>query len=126
MAEQFKMQTKETYKSNLIIEANFLKIQGRYQDAAGKFAQAAQIEEQLAEQWLAQGKETEAAIHQLSALSCWGQAGDLYRAITMGEQLLTQSYLSSIQRADLLDYVHQLQQRYTQWASQWSLQLATN
>jgi len=126
MAEQSKMQTNETYKSNLIIEANFLKIQGLYQDAAGKFAEAAQIEEQLAEQWLAQGAGTEAAIHQLSALSCWGQAGDLYRAMNMGEQLLTQSYLSSIQRTDLLAYLQQLQQRYTQWASQWSLQLATN
>jgi len=126
MAEQSKMQTNETYKSNLIIEANFFKIQGRYQDAAKKFAAAAQIEEQLAEHWLAQGEGTEAAIHLLSALSCWGQAGDLYRAMDMGEQLLTQSYLSSIQRADLLDYLHQLQQHYTQWASQWSLQLTTN
>ena len=126
MVEQIEMQTKETYKSNLIIEANFLKIQGLYQDAAAKFAEAAQIEEQLAEQLLAQGQGTEAAIHQLSALSCWGQAGDLYRAMNMGQQLLTQSYLSSRQRADLLDYLHQLQQRYTEWANQWSLQLATN
>lgn len=126
MVEQSKMQPNETYKSNLIIEANFLKIQGRYQDASRKFAAAAEMEEQLAEQWLAQGAGTEAALHQLSALSCWGQAGDLYRAMSMGEQLLTQSYLSSSQRADLLDYLHQLQQHYTQWARQWVLQLAAN
>lgn len=126
MVEQSKVQSQETDKSNLIIEANFLKIQGRYQDAARKFAEAAQIEEQLAEDWLNQGKGTEAALHQLSALSCWGQAGDLYRAMTMGEQLLMKSDLSNSQRSDLLDYLRQLQQRYTQWASQWSLQLATN
>ncbi|MCB0188428.1 MAG: hypothetical protein KDE31_29360 [Caldilineaceae bacterium] len=27
---------------------------------------------------------------------------------------------------DLLDFLRQRQQRYSQWASQWSLQLATN
>jgi len=68
-------------KSSFILEANFLQIQGEYTEAAGCFANAAKIEEQLATQLFAMNKLQKAVIHQVSALSCWVQAGNLHNAV---------------------------------------------
>ena len=77
----------ERQKSNLILAANLLKQQGLYPQAAHKFAAAAMIEEELARQLVQTNHLDKAFFHHFSALSCWTQAGDLHRALLLGEIL---------------------------------------
>jgi hypothetical protein len=110
----------ERRKSNLILEANLLQYQGQYEAAADKFANAAEIEEQLASQLQALSKPEKAFVHSFSALSCWVQAGDLHRALVLGQQLLDDEYLSTNQRQQVSDYLSTLRGRLVQWMSQWA------
>jgi hypothetical protein len=110
----------ERRKSNLILEANLLQYQGQYEAAADKFANAAEIEEQLARQLQALSKPEKAFIHHFSALSCWVQAGDLHRALVLGQQLLRDNHLPSNQRQQVNDYLNTLRDRLAQWMSQWA------
>ncbi len=112
--------TAERKKSNLIVEANFLQVQGQYEAAADKFAAAAEIEEQLAQQLQALDKTEKAFIHYFSALSCWVQAGDLHHALVLGQQLLHTEHLSAKQRQQVTDYLNTLRHRFVQWISQWT------
>lgn len=115
----------ELQKSNLILEANLLQHQGEYEAAADKFTLSAEIEEQLANQLLTLGKQDKAFIHQFSALSYWGQAGDLHRALRFGYQLLQLNGLSTIQRKQVADYLDTLRNRLGQWMQQWALEAMT-
>ncbi|RIK40906.1 MAG: hypothetical protein DCC55_13585 [Chloroflexi bacterium] len=109
----------EEHKSNLILEANLLQLQGEYEAAADKFAESAAIEEQLATQLLDLGKLEKAYFHHFSALSCWVQAGDLHRALVLGQQLLQAEQLSTNQRTQIIDYLNILRSRLAQWMDQW-------
>jgi len=115
----------ERRKSNLILEANLLQYQGQYEAAADKFADAAEIEEQLANQLQALSKTEKAFIHHFSALSCWVQAGDLHRALVLGQQLLRDNNLSPNQRQQVSDYLSTLRGRLAQWMSQWASEPAS-
>ena len=114
----------ERQKSNLILEANLLKQQGLYTQAAHKFAAAAMIEEELARQLVQTDHLDKAFFHHFSALSCWTQAGDLHRALLLGEMLLQTQTLSADQQARVSHYLQTLQSRMTQWMSQWTPELA--
>ena len=115
----------EQRKSNLILEANLLQYQGQYEAAADKFADAAELEEQLASQLQPLGKTEKAFVHLFSALSCWVQAGDLHRALVLGQQLLRDDHLSPNQRQQVSDYLHTLRGRLAQWMSQWASEPTT-
>lgn len=78
----------EARKSNLILEAQLLREQARTDEAARKFAGAAQIEESLGQRCAAQKLVEESFLHRFSALSLWAQAGDFYQAIALGDELL--------------------------------------
>lgn len=112
----------EQLKSSLILEANLLKAQGNFEAAAQRFAEAAEIEESLAAELMGKGLQDKAFIHQLSAVSCWAQAGDLYRAITLGEQMLQNNNLTTAQSSRLEKYLEVLHGRIVQWMSQWSME----
>ena len=110
----------EARKSNLILEANLLKAQESYQDAADRFAEAAQIEEQLSKTLLRKGLLDKYFIHRFSALSCWAQAGDVYHAIVLGEELLARADLSDPLRQRIEEYVRQLQTRRVRWFAEFA------
>lgn len=117
LAGDFLRQERE--KSNLILEATLLKQQGLFEEASMHFGRAAEIEESLALQLYDHGKSDKAFFHQLSALSCWAQAGDLHRALLLGRQLAQKDALSAAQREQLQQYVQTLQLRMGEWMSQW-------
>jgi len=110
----------EGRKSNLILEANLLKAQERYQDAADRFAEAAQIEERLSGVLLQEGLLDKYFVHRFSALSCWAQAGDVYHAIVLGDELLARADLPDPLRARIEEYVQLLQARRVRWFAEFA------
>jgi hypothetical protein len=78
----------EARKSNLLLEAQLLRARQQTDEAAVKFALAAELEERLAEACLRRGLRTEAWAHRFSAAGCWAQAGNFHEAITVGDELL--------------------------------------
>ena len=110
----------EAHKSNLILEANLLKAQGRYQDAADRFAEAAQIEERLSEMLLQKGLLDKYFVHRFSALSCWAQAGNIYYAIVMGEELLARADLPDRLRQRIQEHVQLLRVRRARWFAEFA------
>jgi len=75
-------EAQETHKSDLILEGQLLREQ-QGEAAAEKFAQAAEIEERLSDICEAKGLVEKSFVHRFSAASCWAQAGNFYRAITL-------------------------------------------
>ena len=110
----------EARKSNLIQEANLLKAQERYQDAADRFAEAAKIEERLSEVLLQKELLDKYFVHRFSALSCWAQAGDVYHAIALGEELLARADLPNSLRQRIEEYVRQLRTRCMRWFAEFA------
>jgi len=105
----------ETRKSNLILEANLLKAQGRHQEAADQFAEAAQIEERLSEMLAEKGLMDKYFVHRFSAASCWAQAGNIYQAIVMCEELLARSDLPKGLRRRIQGHLQTFRARRDQW-----------
>lgn len=103
----------ERTKSNLIVEGNLLKAQGKFENAA------ATIEEQLATYLISMNWWDKAYVHRFSAISCWAQAGDLYHAIQLSEHFLNEAWLSSAQRQQVSQYLKTLRGRFIQWMNQW-------
>ncbi|HRJ40874.1 MAG: hypothetical protein KJZ86_24890 [Caldilineaceae bacterium] len=109
----------EGQKSNLILEGNFLHLQKDYAAAADRFALAAELESALAEQLVKMGNWAKAFSHSFSAISCWGRAGDLHRALLLGEELLRVEKLSQSQRQQVTEYLDSLRSRMILWMHQW-------
>ena len=103
----------EARKSNLILEARWLAAHG--EDAAEKFAQAAQIEADLARRSAACDLAEKSFVHQLSAASCWAQAGDFYHAVHLCDNLLAHTDLPERLRRRVQEYSAILRQRRHQW-----------
>jgi hypothetical protein len=108
-------EAEEARKSNLILEARLLREQQQDEAAADRFAQAAEIEEQLSDASQAKGLTEKARVHRFSAASCWAQAGNFYRAITLCDDLLAQSDLPARLRRRIEEYVRTLRARRAQW-----------
>jgi len=106
---------KEIRKSNLILEAHFLREQQYFQDAADRFAQAARIEERLSKELERLGLQEKFLVHRFSALSCWGQAGNLHRAIKMADELLARPDLPASYRERVRKYRETLRARQAEW-----------
>jgi hypothetical protein len=104
-------------KSNLLLQAELLRSQLRTDEASRRFAEAAALEEQLAEACLASGRRAEAWKHRFSAESCWAQAGNFHAAILLGEQLLNETDLPPKLRAAVDQYTATLRQRRHEWSA---------
>ena len=105
----------EREKSDLILAANLLKAQGRHQEAANRFAAAARIEEQLSATLLQQALRRKYLVHRFSALSCWAQAGNVYQAIMMGEELLAAPDLPAPLREHVQAYIQRTRTYLDRW-----------
>jgi hypothetical protein len=108
----------EIRKSNLILEGRMLEMHQQWDEAAQKFAQAAEQEERLGNQCRTSGFHDRAALHFYSAASCWGRAGNLYCAIALCDDLLRRTDLPDALRLQIENYLHVLRGRRAQWATE--------
>ena len=106
----------EARKSNLLLEAQLLRAERRTDEAAVRFAQAAEIEERLGEACQVRGLRAESWLHRFSAAGCWAQAGNFHQAITLGEELLAEADLSPRLRRRVEEYTGVLRRRREQWS----------
>lgn len=104
----------EVGKSRLLLEARLLWSQGRVDEAADKFAEAAEAEEQSA---AAAGDRADGWRHTFSAAGCWAQAGNFYAAITLGDQLLAEPDLPAELRQQVAAYLTAIRARRDQWSA---------
>jgi tetratricopeptide (TPR) repeat protein len=105
----------EVHKSNLILEGRLLEARQQLDEAAQKFAQAAEQEERLSNHCAARGLSDRASLHFYSAASCWARAGNFYRAIALCDDLLRRGDVSESLRQRVQDYAHTLRSRRAQW-----------
>lgn len=108
-------EAEEAHKSDLMLEARLLREQQQDEAAAEKFAQAAEIEECLADLCEAKGLVEKSLVHRFSAASCWAQAGNFYRAITLCDDLLARTDLPDHLRQRVRGYADTLRARRAQW-----------
>ena len=111
-------------KSNLSLRANLLEAQQQFDEAAEMFASAARLEAQLAAMAQEYGQAATALVHLVSEMSCWAAAGDTYRALSRGQQLLFLSTLTPPQRTHISDFVQQITDRRRAWMQSWSYAVA--
>lgn len=104
-------EAEEERKSSLILEARLLREQRQQDEAAAKFAEAAEIEERLSDICEAEGLREKSFKHRFSAASCWAQAGNFYQAITLCNDLLARSNLPDRLRQRIGGYVDTLRDR---------------
>lgn len=106
----------EARKSNLLLEAQLLRAERRTDDAAVRFAQAAEIEERLSQACRTKGLRTESWRHRFSAVGCLAQAGNFHEAIMLGDELLAEANLSQRMRQRVEEYTATLRRRREQWS----------
>jgi len=105
----------EVRKSNLILEGRLLEARQQWDEAAQKFAEAAEQEERLGNHCAMLSLRDRASLHFYSAASCWARAGNFYRAIALCDDLLGRSDVSESLRQRIQDYAHALRSRRAQW-----------
>jgi hypothetical protein len=108
------LEADEARKSALILEAQRL-LQQQDEAAAARFAQAAEIEEQLSEACEARALLEKALIHRFSAASCWAQAGNFYRAIVLCDGLLNRPELPEGLARRVREYTRTIRSRRSSW-----------
>jgi hypothetical protein len=111
----------EVRKSNLILEGRLLEERHQLDEAARKFAQAAEEEERLGNHCAELGLSDRASLHLFSAASCWARAGNFYRAIALCDDLLRRPGLPDALARQIENYAHVLRGRRLQWAAQLTL-----
>jgi hypothetical protein len=92
-------------------------------EAARKFAEAAQIEESLSQRCAAQGIIEKSFLHRFSALRRVG-AGAFYQAIAFGDALLASPALPERLRQQIQTYTNTLRIRRAHWYEELALELA--
>lgn len=107
----------EVRKSNLILEGRLLEARQQWDEAAQKFAQAAEQEERLGNHCATLGLSDRASLHLYSAVSCWARAGNFYRAIVLCDDLLRRADVSEPLRQRIQDYADTLRSRRVQCLS---------
>lgn len=118
LSDRCKQNEKET--SRLILESNLLKSAGRRKEAAQKFAQAADLEMKNCDELLSLGLLDLYYIHRFSAVSCLAQAGNLYQAVQICEELLDNSGLPSLLRQRIAGYLGVMETRVDQWMTSYA------
>lgn len=114
----------ETRKSALILEARLLREQLQEEGAADKLAEAAQIEERLADRCVEGGLTGKSFVHRFSAASCWAQAGNFYRATALCREMLGHPDLPERLRSRIRQYERTISDRRARWYQELSLQTA--
>lgn len=107
-------------KTRLVLEANRLRLQQQFRTAADHFAQAARYEQQLADWADMEQLRDLSYLHRFSAVSCWAQAGDPYRALLLIQQMLTIMTLNQKQYEQLQAFRTKLEGRMIEWMGQWT------
>jgi tetratricopeptide (TPR) repeat protein len=102
---------KRREKSNLLLKAQLAEAEGKEDEASQFFAEAAQLEEQLAAECEKEVNNEKAHAHCFSAASCWAQAGDFYRALRLCEQLLKETTVTPRLREQISSYAQSLRLR---------------
>lgn len=115
----------EARKSRLILEGRSLSEQGQDELAAGKFAEAAEIEYHLARICREKGLTEKSLVHLFSAASCWASAGNYYDAIVLCNELLAQAGLPDRLRQRVQDYSESLLQRRAEMSARIAADLAS-
>ncbi len=105
----------EVRKSNLILEGRLLEARQQWDEAAQKFAQAAEQEERLGNHCVSLGLSERASLHLFSAASCWARAGNFFRAIALCDDLLRRHDVQEPLRQRIEGYAHALRSRRAQW-----------
>jgi hypothetical protein len=116
----------ERRKSNLMLEGQWLSAQHQPDAAADCFAQAAEIEEHLADRCVEAGLAAKSHIHRLSAASCWARAGDFHTAIRLGDELLAHADLPPRLRQRVQEITQTLRDRRVQWSANLVLSSTTD
>ena len=98
-------------KSNLLLEAQMFQAMGQAEEAIGRFALAAPIEERIAAYRDKVGEKELAARHRFSAASCWAKSGNLYNAIVLFEALNRNSDTPGRLRVDALLFANRLREQ---------------
>lgn len=111
-------------KSNLLLRANLLEAQQQFDEAAELFANAARLEAQLAATAQAHGEPATALVHLVSEMSCWAAAGDTYRALSRGQQLLVLPTVTPAQRTHISNFIQRLTDRRRTWMQSWNYAIA--
>lgn len=114
----------EARKSNLIIEARLLLDRQNSDEAGYKFAEAALIEESLSQRCLAQGLIEKSFLHGFSAVSLWAQAGNFFKAIALGNELLSSTELPEHLRQRVRTYTNTLSMRRIRWYEELTSEMA--
>lgn len=102
-------------KSNLILEGRLLEARQEGDEAAQKFAQAAEQEEPLGNRCAGLGLSERASLHLFSAASCLARAGNFYPAIALCDDLLRRADVPATLRQRIQDYAHALRRRSVEW-----------
>jgi hypothetical protein len=106
---------REREVSQFILESRLLQAQGHFDEATRRYAEAARLEEVQCEELERLGLHEKYWVHYFSALSCWGQAGNLFRAMEMAEALLARPNLPERYRERVREYRDQLRARQAEW-----------
>jgi hypothetical protein len=112
----------EQRKSRLILEARLLRDRKEHSAAADKFAEAAEMEEQISRSC---ESVQESQVHQFSAASLWAQAGNFYQSLAICEQLLTRADLPDRLRERVQSYSQALRSRRDRWYEELVVQSAS-
>jgi hypothetical protein len=112
---------KATQKSNLLLSAQLLRAQRREDEAAVQFAAAALLEEELSEAYWTKGLAEKSWLHRFSAVGCWAQAGNFYRAIALCDEIQYQPDVPERLRQRVHDYAVTLRTRRAQWYEELAL-----
>lgn len=111
-------------KSNLILEGQFLRLQGNLDEAASRMAQAAEIEERLADLCEEKGLREKARLHRFSAANCWSQAGNLYDVLRVCGELLADDGLPEQTREQVQKLVGTARSLLARWDAEARPQVA--
>jgi hypothetical protein len=116
--------TDEQHKSRLLVEARLLRDQKQHAAAADKFAEAAEVEEQLSQACADGGLHEKSFVHQFSAVSLWAQAGNFYQALALCDRMLARTDLPQRLRGRVEHYGNTLRSRRDQWYGELVVQSA--
>lgn len=112
-------------KSSLLLEARLAQGDGRDDDAARFFGEAAGLEERLAESYAAQGIAAQVGRHRFSAAGCWSQAGNFLRALELCDSLATDASSPEALRVRAAEYAQTLRDRRNRlWSEIYESQLS--
>ena len=115
MMSSFDVATEETRKSNLLLQAALLRDQGDLEGASALFAEAAKIEERLAQEADACKDGAHALRAWYSAASAWAHAGDFHHALTLLKTLEARPDLPEALRTRIHAFSEKVQQQREQW-----------